>query len=231
IVRSDCSQRSLSPPFQARHLPPVALTAPNAARAPPSSRRPSASTRLPGRSTAGSPSSATGSDPGGMRSTARSVPRSRPTNVAGMRLPSGGGSVTVMSSSCRTVPSVVTTTPSLQCTPVEGKRGRACTATTDAPAAATASASWSDSAAILERESVTGSPRVREFVVALEGCIAQGERTTSQVVREEGDPAIAGSRLPAPTDWQLPSDWRAVYLPLMSDPTTPGPREAFYLAE
>src|SRR5205814_1105885 len=159
--RSDSSHRSVSPPFHARHLPPVALTAPNAARAPPSARRPRASTRLPGRSTAGSRRSATRSDPGGMRNTARSVPRSRPTNVAGMRLPSG--SVTAMSSSCFTVPSVVTTTPSFQCTPVEGKRGRACTATTEAPAAATASASWSDSAAMLERESVTGSPVVREL--------------------------------------------------------------------
>src|SRR5258705_8465901 len=35
----------------------------------------------------------------------------------------------------------------------------------------------------------------------------------------------------APIDWHLPSDWRAVYLTLMSDATTPGPREAFYLAE
>jgi PAS domain S-box-containing protein len=35
----------------------------------------------------------------------------------------------------------------------------------------------------------------------------------------------------APTDWQLPSDWRAVYLTIMSDPTTTGSLEAFYLAE
>ena len=35
----------------------------------------------------------------------------------------------------------------------------------------------------------------------------------------------------APTRWQLPSDWRAVYLTIMSDPATTGSLEAFYLAE
>jgi len=60
------------------------------------------------------------------------------------------------------VPSVVTTTPSFQCTPVDGRRGRAWTATSAAPAVATASASCSESIARVVRSSVTGSA-FREF--------------------------------------------------------------------
>src|SRR5258706_2470015 len=142
MVRSDWIQRSISPPFQERHLPPVALTAPNAARGPLSPVRPRARTRCPGRSAAGSPSVAAGSWPVGMLSTARSVPGSRPLSWAGMRRPSG--SVTVMFSSRRTVASVVTTTPSRQWTPVDGSRGRAWTETTDLAPRSTASASWSE---------------------------------------------------------------------------------------
>src|SRR6266571_1857981 len=142
MVRSDWIQRSISPPFQERHLPPVALTAPKAARGPLSPVRPRARTRCPGRSAVGSPSVAAGSCPVGMLSTARSVPVSRPFSWAGMRRPSG--SVTVMFSSRWTVASVVTMTPSRQWTPLDGSRGRAWTETTDLAPRSTASASWSE---------------------------------------------------------------------------------------
>ncbi len=61
-----------------------------------------------------------------------------------MLLPSGAPMV--ISSSCFTVCSAVTITPSRQWTPLEGSRGRAWTVTTERPARSTAPASSFESA-------------------------------------------------------------------------------------
>src|SRR5690348_7267394 len=71
--------------------------------------------------------------------TARSVPGSRPTRVAGWLRPSGVS--TVRPSSARTVCSAVTTMPGRQWMPVDGSRRRAWTATIDGAMRSTAPAS------------------------------------------------------------------------------------------
>ena len=116
-------------------MPMVAFT-------PESSERPMHKARFPGTG------SARAADPDPVQSvfrTARSVPGSVPTSVAGAFLPSG--SVTLISSSRRIVCSAETMTPGLQKTPLEENRGRACTATAARPACSTAAASSFESAA------------------------------------------------------------------------------------
>jgi hypothetical protein len=68
-----------------------------------------------------------------------SRPGSRPATRAESVRPSGAVSATSRSGS--TVWFAVTTIPGRQCTPVDGSRGRPCTATTEAAARSTAPAS------------------------------------------------------------------------------------------
>lgn len=83
------------------------------------SRRNPASAASPG---AGSPAITSAGPLDSTLSTAISVPASLPAGVAGAALPSG--SVTVISSSRRTVCYAVTTKPGPQNTPLEENRGR-----------------------------------------------------------------------------------------------------------
>src|SRR5450432_3106258 len=89
--------------------------------------RPTESTSAPGRYTAAPTLAATGAARSLTRSTARSVPGSRPINSAACFAPAPV--VTTISSSCLIVCSAVTMMPGDQCTPLELKRGRAWTAT------------------------------------------------------------------------------------------------------